>query len=879
MVAGVAALMLDANPTLTPDKVKTIMMSTAVDLGLDGLTQGAGRVDAYAAIDYIVNGDGYLFSTMNSMMNWATAVDEAWEYDMYPYTRNTLINTSTAPTNFADYSLFFGLVQEGDAVTMTIDTDGVWNHGTFTSWSDSKYVAWETSTFAFDTYWYNESTSHNPDNTEHGGWFYLNTTTVPTNFWTADYATISIVGDQATFDDDSLWAFVFDWSDTDPYNGVPDYYNATTPAGDELTRITYAGGSGNVLKIDLSSPDTLASLFLADPIVMVVDDNSVGHTLQVTVQTWHLVDDANIATPIAATQGANVTLTVGAGTDYGIHQGFIIANNGTHDWKMPYTYNVYATYANNGTILTVASGAGDEVTPYDTGTLTAGYDAYYAPSSSDHVAIIVDVTDADVNYLCARLEWSNADTDMDVDIVDMTGYAWATSADSVKDTETTALAMAKIDGWTGMYMIYTTVNAVDGATIPEDFTIEVIGLKTIDEPTLTLRWNARDVPAQSVITTGGSAIGDHVYLNATWDNGVNPLIPEFGITSMQMKILYGTLVERTGPLSPASDPDGQLSGSVIDPDEFSWETVDGIMEGDVVRVTVDFDGSDCDIMMWWSDVPMGERTYNNKIGVSPSMTSGAHPEAGSFTADQDGSIVVGIMDYAGDSSEYELTVDTRVGLEPATAYNTKTFQIDTYYLLQNQTFAVLVASDTGSNFDYAEEIPGIFIGNYFKPVVTVPTPVATVGDADVFTISWSSTDRNVDDTPYYSVWLSSNDGVSYQLLAQNLTTTSFLWDSSGWFEDSYIVRIRAYSVDFTVTGLADVSNPPTGYWPGDFADGFSAAFDAGAVPQPTSSPPANTTSSTPPVVGPVLDPLLIGLLGGIGVGVVVILILFLIRKK
>jgi hypothetical protein len=81
------------------------------------------------------------------------------------------------------------------------------------------------------------------------------------------------------------------------------------------------------------------------------------------------------------------------------------------------------------------------------------------------------------------------------------------------------------------------------------------------------------------------------------------------------------------------------------------------------------------------------------------------------------------MDYAGDSSEYELTVDTRVGLEPATAYNTKTFQIDTYYLLQNQTFAVLVASDTGSNFDYAEEIPGIFIGNYFKPVVTVPTPL------------------------------------------------------------------------------------------------------------------------------------------------------------
>jgi len=51
-VAGVVALMLDANPLLTPADVKTRIMSTAVDFGPAGLDvdYGAGRLDAYQAV-------------------------------------------------------------------------------------------------------------------------------------------------------------------------------------------------------------------------------------------------------------------------------------------------------------------------------------------------------------------------------------------------------------------------------------------------------------------------------------------------------------------------------------------------------------------------------------------------------------------------------------------------------------------------------------------------------------------------------------------------------------------------------------------------------------------------------------------------------------
>jgi serine protease AprX len=46
---GAAALLLQADPTLTPAQVKDLLMQTAKDLGFDANTQGAGRADVYQA--------------------------------------------------------------------------------------------------------------------------------------------------------------------------------------------------------------------------------------------------------------------------------------------------------------------------------------------------------------------------------------------------------------------------------------------------------------------------------------------------------------------------------------------------------------------------------------------------------------------------------------------------------------------------------------------------------------------------------------------------------------------------------------------------------------------------------------------------------------
>jgi serine protease AprX len=54
--AGVAALMLDADPTLTPDDIKQIMTDTAKTMpGFQEYEVGAGYINAYAAVDKVYN--------------------------------------------------------------------------------------------------------------------------------------------------------------------------------------------------------------------------------------------------------------------------------------------------------------------------------------------------------------------------------------------------------------------------------------------------------------------------------------------------------------------------------------------------------------------------------------------------------------------------------------------------------------------------------------------------------------------------------------------------------------------------------------------------------------------------------------------------------
>ena len=81
--AGVVALLLEANPALSPAQVKEILQLTATNMpGRESWEVGAGYINAYAAVDYVFN-----------QRNFGTALN---------YTRsfNSSVNTNTTVNNF-----------------------------------------------------------------------------------------------------------------------------------------------------------------------------------------------------------------------------------------------------------------------------------------------------------------------------------------------------------------------------------------------------------------------------------------------------------------------------------------------------------------------------------------------------------------------------------------------------------------------------------------------------------------------------------------------------------------------------------------------------------------------------------------------------------
>ncbi|MGH9942399.1 MAG: S8 family serine peptidase, partial [Pyrinomonadaceae bacterium] len=69
-VAGVVALMLDADPTLSPDEVRDIITSTATRMpGREDYEVGAGFINAYAAVDKVLNRSRQYGSFLNPAFN------------------------------------------------------------------------------------------------------------------------------------------------------------------------------------------------------------------------------------------------------------------------------------------------------------------------------------------------------------------------------------------------------------------------------------------------------------------------------------------------------------------------------------------------------------------------------------------------------------------------------------------------------------------------------------------------------------------------------------------------------------------------------------------------------------------------------------------
>ncbi|MFC0273049.1 S8 family serine peptidase [Metabacillus herbersteinensis] len=74
-VAGIVALLLEADPTLSPEEIKDLLQKTATNMpGYEEWEVGAGYVNAYTAIDSIVNNNDY-GKTVNMYQEFNSSVD------------------------------------------------------------------------------------------------------------------------------------------------------------------------------------------------------------------------------------------------------------------------------------------------------------------------------------------------------------------------------------------------------------------------------------------------------------------------------------------------------------------------------------------------------------------------------------------------------------------------------------------------------------------------------------------------------------------------------------------------------------------------------------------------------------------------------------
>jgi hypothetical protein len=657
----------------------------------------------------------------------------------------------------------------------------------------------------------------------------------------------------------------------------------------------------------IGDPSGLGNLFNDGVAALQLDAAKAGVVVDVTITLWQSIIDPDI-TLDDGTTFIDVQLDVPMDAEYGIHQGQILFEDGLWSHNVPYSYMVdFDMTSSYGTNQTLVNGVGATHTPYDTGATTT---AFISGSTRTDEAGGIDVFRVNIPYditlnasiVVIRAEWQNKGTVIDFQMRNLLNGVEAATTTLVPTADKANVVVWDYEDLVnGSYWFLVYTRAFNGASVPEDIkiTFQLFNATTFAAPTYVNAWAARGgTPAP--YANNSVLVGDHIMINNNWTLPAVPGFPEYVIEETQIALLSGLYVTMAGTYP---NPNGVDAWPVPFDDAtiYNWETVEGITAGDDVRVSIDAQsGQDPAFDVWnWDDVnDDGIVDEDTELGSTSLLSvdngGGGTPEAGHYTAAVSGDIAIRVytFDYsyvAG--AHYVLTVDTRASVDIWSDADPEFAEFDTYELRRNITMTVQYYCYTGTDVVFFDELGTVSFMNYFKPHVTVNAP-ASLG-SNRWNLTWSSTDQNANDTPYYSLWLSRDAGVTFVLLQQNLTATNYTWNAVSWLQANYIVRVRAYSCDFTnfttlgyTDGIiCDVGNPPTGYWPGDFSDALSGSFAAGAVPPVTTTTTTTTTTNTTTtttttvVPPPPLDPLLIGLLGGIGVGVVVLLILFLVRKK
>lgn len=458
VAAGVAALMFQAgydstllpNPDI-PGTVKSIMGSTAIDLGYDAFRQGAGRVDAWRAVNAMFGNttDGtdplFMVNSTSTFDRVATQDDRASGWlgyymglyeagDPFSPEQDPLTRRQNHPSDLGasvgDNSIFTGSLFPGDSQITNISVVTVLGSGTADFANVSELVLW------------NESINILHSTSENTTWpLEDNLDTAFMNQWnTSDYAVIYLTYPKNDFEnvyravDDSNYVFLHDWNDLND-NGRIDF---APEANGEVRRVQSDTNSGNNHQLHVGKPgDAFYKTGLSGkgPTIYYRDvgfenDRWTSLNVSVTIRLFQKVPWDNIPIDVDVVFDEfvqwNVTVTVDDSATPGMYGGFI---EWIKDGEVAANTPVCVRVDGKAPPDLSMSWGGSDGRPYDNGATYGAVNWYgQTPISGDWRFYYVDVdyflnngTDDFTTWVMTNVTWTDPDTVIDVHVF-MTGY-------------------------------------------------------------------------------------------------------------------------------------------------------------------------------------------------------------------------------------------------------------------------------------------------------------------------------------------------------------------------------------------------------------------------------------------------------------------------
>ncbi len=450
IVSGSAAILLESlkekNEDYDPFKIKSILMSSATDLGNDAFTQGSGLINAYKAVSF-VQGQNGVFAVYNdkSYQN----LKEILDIPLAKMNATTLglEQLSLPDLDLQQTSWFAGRLTPGQKSSTYYTIENPNNHTITVQITPQKMQLIQKTEYNSTTKLqlkdplYNKTEVFRPDYIKLEDVkkydsllsFYENVTipkesdllVLNLNFAFSDFMNKT----EKMYAGDTKIAslYLYDWDDKNKDSQV---------SSDELSMVNRGGSWGTVQELRVTEP---ASKFKNTPLVGVYsvptrysywlgdtkkNSTEMPYTISASYYKKDIWQDIWLDSGLIEVKphsSAKVLATITVSDQRpGIYQGFITFRSDNHTVNAPVSYAVSVPVTQKETLVTIAANQNQDIL-YGNGYVKGAFDFVNRYNAGDWRQYYFDIKDPAINAASIDISWKEEDTNMSVFVIDPQG--------------------------------------------------------------------------------------------------------------------------------------------------------------------------------------------------------------------------------------------------------------------------------------------------------------------------------------------------------------------------------------------------------------------------------------------------------------------------